>query len=109
MEVFVQSFPVPGNKRRISTSGGNSPIWRQDGREVYFVTEDHTLMAVSVTPRGAESLDFSPPSRLFQAEYITGGGRPPWAPSVDGQRFLVLVPVERDQPQGINLLHNWRP
>jgi eukaryotic-like serine/threonine-protein kinase len=108
-EVFVQSFPVPGNKRRISTSGGSSPMWRQDGRELYFVTEDNSLMAVSVTPRSAGSLEFSPPSRLFQAEYITGGGRPPWAPSVDGQRFLVLVPVEQDRTQGINLIHNWRP
>ncbi len=73
IEVFVQSFPVPGNKRRISTSGGNAPMWRQDGRELYFVTEDHTLMAVSVTPRSAGSLEFSSPSRLFQAKHITGG------------------------------------
>ena len=84
-------------------------MWRQDGRELYFVTEDHTLMAVSVTPRSAGSLEFSSPSRLFQAEHITGGARPTYAPSVDGQRFLVLVPVEHDRPQGINLIHNWRP
>ena len=109
-EVFVQSFPVPGNKKRISTSGGVGPMWRKDGRELYFVTDDHTFMTVSVTP-GANSIEFSSPMRLFQMKNVSGanGSRSSYAPSADGQRFLVLVPVEDDRPQGIHLIHNWKP
>ena len=111
-EVFVQSFPIPGNKKRISTSGGAGPMWQKDGRELYFVTEDHTLMAASVTS-GAASIGFSSPARLFQSKDVSGGApdsnRPTYAPSADGQRFLVLVPVEDDRPQGIHLLTNWKP
>jgi Tol biopolymer transport system component len=112
-EVFVQSFPTPGNKKRISTSGGTTPMWRRDGRELYFVTADGTLMATSVTP-GAFSLENGTPTRLLQAQNAfaypsTDGLRPTYAPSADGQRFLVLDPVEDDTPKGIHLLHNWKP
>ena len=34
MEVYVQSFPVPRQKSRISTSGGCDVHWRRDGREL---------------------------------------------------------------------------
>lgn len=109
-EVFVQSFPVPGNKKRISVNGGAVPMWRQDGRELYFVSTDRTLMAVS-SPTATE---ISSPVRLFQTKNVYGDaafgiGRPTYAPSADGQRFLILVPVEDDRPQGIHLIHNWRP
>ena len=110
-EVFVQSFPVLGNKKRISTSGGLAPMWRKDGRELYFVTADHTLMAVSVIS-GGSSLEFLSPTRLFQTpdlNFGTVGSRPNYAPSADGKRFLVLVPVEDDRPRGIQLIQNWKP
>src|SRR5262249_15416912 len=112
-EVFVQSFPTPGSKKRISTNGGTTPMWRRDGRELYFVTEDGTLMATSVTP-GPSSLENGTPTRLLQAKNAfaysgTNSARPTYAPSADGQRFLVLIPVEDDTPQGIHLLHNWKP
>jgi serine/threonine protein kinase len=109
-EAFVQSFPVAGNKKRISTSGGTGPMWRRDGRELYFVTPDQTLMAVSVA--SGTSNEFSSPTRLFQTQHLKSGtvaSRPSYGPSADGQRFLVMVPVENDRPRGIQLIHNWRP
>jgi eukaryotic-like serine/threonine-protein kinase len=112
-EVFVQSFPIAGNKKRISTSGGVLPMWRSDGRELYFMTSDRTLMAVSVTP-GPIAVESSTPVRLFQltgvyGEENFGFGRSPYAPSADGQRFLLLVPMEDDRPQGLHLIHHWKP
>jgi len=35
-EVFIQSFPVPGTKLQVSTTGGVRPRWRGDGRELYY-------------------------------------------------------------------------
>src|SRR5262249_44414320 len=32
-EIYVQSFPKPGVKYRVSTEGGGFPVWRADGRE----------------------------------------------------------------------------
>jgi Tol biopolymer transport system component len=114
-EVFIQSFPVPGNKKRVSVAGGFNPMWRKDGRELYFLTEDHALMAVSAkTSNGA--LELSPPSRLFSEKslgadiYGSSSGQRAWfAPSPDGQRFLLLVPIDSDHPDTLHLIHNWKP
>ena len=35
-EIYVQSFPIPGQAIRISNDGGLDPRWRRDGREIYF-------------------------------------------------------------------------
>jgi hypothetical protein len=108
-EVFVQSFPEPGSKIRISANGGRMPMWRNDGRELYFVTEDLSIMGVSLTA-GPTSLQPSPPVRLFQTELQTFFyDRVQYAPSADGQRFLVNLPLRDDQPQGIHIIHNWKP
>src|SRR5262249_54226327 len=32
-EVYVQAYPGPGEKIRISTEGGRSPVWGRNGRE----------------------------------------------------------------------------
>ena len=52
-EVYVQSFPVLGAKRAISTGGGSEPQWRPDGRELFYLTADGTLMSVEVRRGGA--------------------------------------------------------
>jgi dipeptidyl aminopeptidase/acylaminoacyl peptidase len=35
-EVYVQSFPEPGGRLQVSTSGGAQPLWSRDGRRVVF-------------------------------------------------------------------------
>jgi serine/threonine protein kinase/Tol biopolymer transport system component len=98
-EVFVQSFPEPGSKIRISANGGRMPMWKKDGRELYFVTEDLSIMGVSLTA-GPTSLQPSPPVRLFQTELQTFfNDRVQYAPSADGQRFLVNLPLHDDRPK----------
>ena len=107
-EVYVDSFPKPGNKLRISADGGMKPMWRKDGGELYFVTLDYTIVAVHLAGRQA-SLLASPPVPLFQAKGLLSLPRLEYAPSADGQRFLINVPLEDDRPQGIHIIHNWKP
>src|SRR5262249_21292423 len=48
-EVYVETFPQPSEyPQPISRSGGRSPRWRGDGRELYFVAGDDELMTVAV-------------------------------------------------------------
>jgi Tol biopolymer transport system component len=52
-EVFVTPFPPTGAKWQISPSGGHQPLWSRDGRELFYVTSDQRIVAVSVsTSRG---------------------------------------------------------
>jgi hypothetical protein len=89
-------------------------MWRKDGRELYFVGEDHKLMAVDVKP-AQSSLEFTPPKPLFEEKTLgtnfytalDAGGRALYAPSSDGQRFLFLVPVENERPESLHYIHNW--
>ena len=47
-DVYIQSFPVGGPKRRISSQGGDFARWRQDGKELFYTALDSTLIAVLV-------------------------------------------------------------
>ena len=47
-EVYVQSFPASGGKWQISTDGGAQPVWRHDGRELFYINPDRKLMSVEI-------------------------------------------------------------
>ena len=51
-EVYVQSFPTSGGKWLISTQGGTEPLWRADGKELFYIAGDRKLM-----PGGGEDRD----------------------------------------------------
>jgi hypothetical protein len=91
---------------RISTAGGSDPQWRGDGRELYYVASDNTLMAVAAPSRAW----FEPaiPEPLFRKSFDTVSltFSSAYAPDVDGQRFLVTETVEGDRPRLIVTL-NW--
>jgi hypothetical protein len=36
-QIYVDAFPGPGPRYQVSTDGGGSPIWRGDGRELYYL------------------------------------------------------------------------
>ncbi len=43
----MQPFDRPGDRIQVSANGGIGPIWRDDGRELFYEAND-ALMAVSV-------------------------------------------------------------
>src|SRR5262249_52771751 len=52
-EIYVQSFPVPGSKWQVSTSGGTMPRWSRDGKEIFYITSDGNMMAAPVRNSGS--------------------------------------------------------
>jgi hypothetical protein len=47
-EIYVAPFTRPAEKHQISLNGGTRPRWRQDGKEIFFVTPSGRLMAAEV-------------------------------------------------------------
>jgi hypothetical protein len=90
----------------VSTNGGAFPVWRGDGRELFYRAADGKLMAVPVS----SGADFAPgaPIPLFQPRAAGGGLGVGWFYDVapDG-RFLINMPVERKSPPATIVL-NWR-
>ena len=46
--IYLASFPDLENKRQISNGGGAQPLWRGDGKELYYLTLDGKMMAVEI-------------------------------------------------------------
>ncbi len=103
-EIYVQTVPRSDRKWPVSTSGGFEPRWRADGHEVYYLSEDRTLMAV---PVGAGP-SFGIPKPLFQTHVPAGvtSLRTHYVPSRDGQRFLVNVATDT-VTSPITVVLNW--
>ena len=47
-QVVVAAFPSFNEKRQVSVGGGSTPVWRPDGKELFFLAPDWTLMNVSM-------------------------------------------------------------
>ena len=48
-EIYVQTFPsAGGGKWQVSSTGGQEPRWRQDGRELFYLSVEGKMMAVAV-------------------------------------------------------------
>jgi serine/threonine protein kinase/Tol biopolymer transport system component len=106
-EIYVQPYPGPGGKWQISTEGGKEPVWNPNGRELFYRTGDK-MMAVEITTQ--PSFSVGKPRMLFEGRYRpTPVTSPNYDVSRDGQRFLMLKPVEQEQaaPTQINVVLNW--
>jgi Tol biopolymer transport system component len=103
-EVFVETVPQSDRKWSVSTNGGYEPRWRADGREIYYLSEDRKLMAVSV---GAGP-SFGIPKSLFQTHVPAGvtANRTHYVSSRDGQRFLIKTATDA-APSPITVVLNW--
>src|SRR5579875_396186 len=88
-EVYLQSLAADRAKVQVSVLGGDRPLWRRDGKELYFVNAHEELCAVDVPE---DSIKFGALRLLFK---LPGSQQavPPYAldyaVSPDGQRFLV--------------------
>ncbi len=92
-QVYLRSFPDGATKIHVSTDGGVQPQWRRDGKELFYLAPDSTLMSVEVQARGT-GLAIGAPRPLFvtNTEPLTVI-RNVYTPSVDGQRFLLMSPL----------------
>jgi eukaryotic-like serine/threonine-protein kinase len=99
-EIYVQPFPGPGPRSRISLSGGTAPRWRRDGRELFYLAHDNVLTAVSIA-RNESRFDAEPSRALFTLATTSS-----YEPSPDGQRFLVTAVVSGASP--ITVIQNWK-
>jgi eukaryotic-like serine/threonine-protein kinase len=105
-EIYVAPFPGPGGKRQISTAGGNSPRWRPDGREIYYMGPDGRLMAAAVTAQGG-TLEVGQVRPLFSPTGVMQGNIPVYDVSADGQRFLLRSFPEEKSGEPLTLVQNW--
>ncbi len=110
-EIWVRPFPnTTAAQYQISTSGGTRPVWARNGKELFFIGVDGTLMGVPVEAT-ATMWNAGAPTKLLESRYYTGGGNPnrSYDVSPDGQRFLMIKAASADPttvpPNIIVVLH----
>jgi serine/threonine protein kinase len=99
--VFVASFPSFAEKRQISQDVGTQPIWRKDGREIFFRSKDGAVMSVEI--KSGSRIEAGLPKALFT--YGAGLVGVTFSPAADGKRFLVKD--SESDTQKIMIVVNW--
>lgn len=105
-EVYVQPLEGSGAKFRISGGGGGQPIWRADGEELFYLAADGNLMTVSLDWSSDGGLRPGIPEPLFQTGLDFDAVRDQYAPTQDGQRFLILS--RAGERRALTVVVNWR-
>ena len=105
-EIYLQPYPGPGGKERVSTSGGSMPMWSPDGRELFFIAPDRSLMKADIQ-LGPE-LEVGVPQSLFFTQIKYSREMPlQYDVSPDGQSFLINTLLEEENASSITLVLNW--
>lgn len=111
-EIVVQSFPEPTTAWPVSTGGGTQPRWSPNGRELYFVSPELSMMAapVGTSPGDDRTLEVGIPTALFPVrpagDSLAEIVKAQYVVARDG-RFLLNESAEESATVPITLILNW--
>jgi len=98
-EVYVAPFPRLGERVRVTQEGAYAPCWSRDGKELFYLTPDRRLVAVSVSAASPPLL--GPPRTLFT---VQGPYRWPSFDVAPDGRFLAIVPESLSSEKPLTVL-----
>ena len=107
--MYVRDFPEGRRKWQVSSQGGVQPHWRGDGRQIFYLTLDGTMMSVALNPGAGFELGAS--ELLFKTGFRFLGFYTIWmnqyAVSRDGKRFLLNLPLPEAGQSVITAVTPW--
>jgi hypothetical protein len=106
-EVFLMPVPPTGERWQVSVAGGAQPRWSGDGRSLFYLALDGTLMRVDVDPSARPAPTISAPRPVFQTGVDVALNIDQFAVSRDGKRFLLRRPEVATDREEIQLIVNW--
>jgi Tol biopolymer transport system component len=108
-EMYVQAFPEPSSKYRISPGGAGSlyytfarPIWARDGKELIYLSGDGMTIVATAVTLGETTLEVGGTKTLFRLPREHQGFT-----SNDGERFLACVPSRESATPSLTVVTNW--
>ncbi|NNE07160.1 MAG: protein kinase [Gemmatimonadetes bacterium] len=105
-EVYLRSVDPEGGKWQVSTNGGVEAFWRADGREIFYLAPDRSLMAVPVDL--TDDVVLGIPEKLFDAPVQRNiNTRNRYCPTPDGQAFYCVSLIDSDRVPPTNVIVNW--
>ena len=98
-EVYVQPFPGPGGRIRVSTDGGCSPTWSRTRQELFYGSPDRRIMFVSYTAAGG-AFRAGKPRPWSDVRYGEREQQRPFDLHPDGAHFLIAPDGLSPEKQG---------
>jgi eukaryotic-like serine/threonine-protein kinase len=107
-QVFVVPFPGPGNPKQLSPATGMNPIWRKDGKSIFYLTADFgSVMETEVEAKGND-FTIGKTRLLFKIAAESGSYQfYPFDVSADEQKFIINSRPEQSGKE-ITVIANWR-
>lgn len=100
-EIYVDSFPAPGHRARLTFGGGVTPRWRGNGQELFF-RRDRQLHAIALSPTASGTLEAHRTTMLFEASSDIRA----YDVTKDGTRVLLNLPAAAAAPR-VQVIVNW--
>jgi serine/threonine-protein kinase len=113
LEIFVRPFPNVGERQwQVSSGGGRQPLWSRNGRELFYIESDGSLVTVPVQTR-EPTWNAGSPVRLLPGRplYALGSGFAPRMYDVSPDGRFLMVRQGRDgtePPPQIVVVQNWQ-
>ena len=101
-QVFIQSYPIDGTPHQVSVDGGRQPIWRRDGKELYFRSGGR-MLAVSIDT--TQGLRWGKPTVLFSGDYVRAFMDYDVAP--DGRLLMIKPDPQEGAATHLNVIVNF--
>ena len=92
----------------ISLGSGDRPVWRRDGRELFFVDGQHRLRVVTIGRGPGDTLTFGAPFALEIPPFDGAGPAGEYDLSPDGHRIYFLRRVTSALPREIRIVVGWQ-
>ena len=106
-DVYLMPVPPTGERWQVSVAGGAQPRWSGDGKSLFFLSTDGTLMTVDVGVKPGAVPSISAPRAVFQTGISVAMNLDQYAVGRDGSRFLVRRPEETVIKDEIRVIVNW--
>jgi Tol biopolymer transport system component len=106
--VSVRSVSAPLRRYVVSTSGGDQPVWRRDGKELFYVDAQRFLQGVAVRAAADGGLAFDAPTPVHIPRFAERHWGTVYDVSPDGERFYFPHPGSARAPQEFGVVLGWR-
>jgi serine/threonine-protein kinase len=103
-QIYVKPFPGPGPRVPVSVDGGEIPVWSRDGHRLFYVKDQQTLIAATVTL--SPTFAVTAQQTFLQGDFSFNTGHASYDVTRDGKELLMLKPVAGDSP--LIIAHGWR-
>jgi hypothetical protein len=109
-EVYAARFPSMTDTQQLSNAGGCQPVWRRDGQELFYLTQNGQMMSVPLT--SGPTLQAAAPKMLFQTSLTVACSNTQYAADSSGQKFLLperqqsKEPLEAREP--LHIVSDWQ-